>query len=232
MSKLTDFLKENWKGALICGLVYIFSFLTLNFDFLLSILFSPFYLPVIVLILLSEIWDFIAWIVGFLVWIFIGGYIQSKIKNLDVKKKIKFFGWFTTFYLIIILVYIVLLSQSTGPGRTLPSRCHFDPNFECQDYNLTLQSLELSLKYLGNDEIYLEGINLLNSNGYNYKCMVQNINFGNWRHSEIRKFEFNDCDFKKDDIRKGQKKKILMDFKYTDNGISKTIEGELYSTVK
>ena len=145
------------------------------------------------------------------------------------------YGWALLVILIMIgaLAYFGILN----PGKVLPNRCYFGPEFSCVDHQINTDGFKLKLRNSIGSSVNIVNFTLSTESSVPFECLSNksSLSLQNWRSGDLRDVFFTQCNSVASGILPGSKAKINIGIRYYEitSGVeySKVIEGEIFSNV-
>ena len=156
-------------------------------------------------------------------------------KNIKAQAALEFlttYGW--AFLVILIMIGTLAYFGILSPSGILPNRCTFGAEFQCIDYKLTSNSLDLRIKNNVGEAITATSITFNTEAITNFTCSTNPTPPSSWRSSEVVSLAWSGCTG--GGLTSGEKGKIGLTITYynaaSSSTYSKQVKGEVYAAVQ
>ena len=142
------------------------------------------------------------------------------------------YAW--AFLVILIMIGALAYFGILNPSGLLPDRCNFGSEIGCEDFEITLTTLDLRLKNNAGEAIVVDGFTVSSESSTAYTCTGPASGF-TWTTAEIRDFSFTVCNGAAVGFVAGAKGKVSIDIDYhlakSSAIYSHQVSGEVFTTV-
>ena len=145
------------------------------------------------------------------------------------------YAW--AFVVILIVIGALAYFGVTNPSKVLPDRCNFGPEFTCVNYliDATNSQVKIQLKNGMGNTVVANGFSTSTENGA-LSC-TDSTTVDPWVPGNYTDITFSSCNLATTGaFVSGQKEKLLVQFSWYDkksgSGYSRTVKGEIFSTVR
>ena len=143
------------------------------------------------------------------------------------------YAW--AFLVILIMIGALAYFGILNPSGLLPDRCNFGPEIGCEDFEITVATLDLLLKNNAGEAIVVDSFTLSSESSTAYDCTSKPSTPFTWNTAEILDIPFTGCNGAAIGFVAGTKGKVSIDIDYhfakSSATYSHQVSGEVFTTV-
>ncbi len=144
------------------------------------------------------------------------------------------YGW--AFLVILIMIGVLAYFGILTPGKLLPGRCNFPPEFPCIDYQIsaTANTFKLRLKNGLGEPIDVSAVNLSSEGVTSYSCTAPALPTA-WKSGETKDLTWTNCNSAAAGMVASEKGKVKAAITYNTvaagSSYAREASGEVYANV-